>query len=371
MHLPRKPLAAACAALLALSLALAGCSANGGPSQGPAHIFVIVMENHATNQILGNTADAPYLNQLAGKYGVARQYFGVTHPSLPNYLALISGDTQGIWDDCAPGSFVTCAPEEFIQGGDFGPLLTQDQLASATAKPHLFDGKTIVDELESHNISWKAYMESMPAPGYTGESYADKLYAAKHNPFVYFKNVYTNPDRMSKIVPYTQFDKDLSSDNLPNFVWISPNQCNDMHGLAPAGAAAENIPDCGYPASGLDHGAIHIGDTYISKVVPQIMHSKAWNDNSVIVIVWDEDDYAGYAGCCKSPVGVNGTVLGGANAPILIIPSQNAQHIEDVTTPYNHYSLLGTIQKVWGLDCLANTCGLGDSNLMTKFFGQS
>ena len=75
------------------------------------HIFYIMMENHATNQIFGNTADAPYINQLASKYAIAEQYYGVTHPSLPNYLAAISGDFQGIWDDCKAGAAVMCAPE--------------------------------------------------------------------------------------------------------------------------------------------------------------------------------------------------------------------------------------------------------------------
>src|SRR5215470_663632 len=77
------------------------------------HIFVIMMENHATKQIIGNTADAPYINELAEENGVALNYYGVTHPSLPNYLAAISGSYQGIWDDCKAGASVTCAPEEF------------------------------------------------------------------------------------------------------------------------------------------------------------------------------------------------------------------------------------------------------------------
>ena len=110
-------------AAIALLLILASCRGTPTPQQGthsPAsvvtpqgtptqvgsglqHIFYIMMENHSVNDILGNIGDAPYLNQLAKSYGVALQYFGVTHPSLPNYLAAISGDFQGIWDDCAAG----------------------------------------------------------------------------------------------------------------------------------------------------------------------------------------------------------------------------------------------------------------------------
>src|SRR5438105_11266182 len=116
------------------------------------HIFYVMMENHATNQIFGNTTDAPYLNQLANTYGIATHYYGVTHPSLPNYLAAISGDFQGIWDDCAAGATITCAPQELVSS------LTQQEIASASRQPHMFNGQTIVDQLEAQHMTWKAYM---------------------------------------------------------------------------------------------------------------------------------------------------------------------------------------------------------------------
>src|SRR5690348_12369990 len=107
------------------------------------HIFLIMMENHDVSQIFGNTADAPYLNQLANSYGVATRYFGVTHPSLPNYLALISGSFQGVFDDCVAG-------------------------AVCSGVTHMFGGQTLVDQLEAHSLTWKAYMQALPATGYTG-----------------------------------------------------------------------------------------------------------------------------------------------------------------------------------------------------------
>lgn len=123
---------------------IAACGGKSGPSQ-PKHIFVIMMENHGMAEIIGNTADAPYINQLAAQYGVATNYFGVTHPSLPNYLATISGDFQGIWDDCKAGSSVTCAPEEFVPGsGDVtsSTSLTSAQQSSAAAQAHWSSGWT-------------------------------------------------------------------------------------------------------------------------------------------------------------------------------------------------------------------------------------
>lgn len=96
------------------------------PGASLRHIFYIVMENHGTNQIIGNSADAPYLNHLATTYGTAAHFYAITHPSLPNYLAAISGDFQGIWDDCPAEAAVTCAPQVFA------PSLSGEQYSSAS-----------------------------------------------------------------------------------------------------------------------------------------------------------------------------------------------------------------------------------------------
>lgn len=319
------------------------------------HIFYIVMENHSTSSILGNTADAPYLNSMANSYGVATQYFGVTHPSLPNYLAAISGSFQGIWDDCSAGASVTCSPQVF------GSSLTGEEATNAANQPHMFNGQTLVDQLEAHHLSWKAYMQSMPSAGYTGGSTA--LYAQKHNPFVYFSDIHNNPAHLERIVPLTQFNQDITSRNVPNFVWITPDVCNDMHGVSSASAQALGIADCA-----TYDGIIALGDKFISTLVPQIMGSSAWKQGSAIVIVWDEGNGADSSGCCKSPTGGNGTMLGGGNTPIIVITSHGPHHIVLSNNPYNHYSLLATIENIWGLGCLANTCGMIGSDLMTNLF---
>ena len=107
---------------------------------------------------------------LATKYGVATKYFGVTHPSLPNYLAAISGDFQGIFDDCPAGPLVTCPPEEFIPGsgdGTSSQLMTPEQAANAAMIPHWFSGRTIVDQLEEKGMTWSSYFGYLPAAGDT------------------------------------------------------------------------------------------------------------------------------------------------------------------------------------------------------------
>jgi len=375
------PLLAACGSSSEGSSESVGAAAQAletPPSREFKHIFLIMMENHATNEIIGNTADAPYINQLASHAAVAMNYFGVTHPSLPNYLAAFSGSFQGIWDDCKAGASVTCAPEEFVPGsgdGTDGNYLTSAEITSATAKPHWFTGRNLVDQLERKHLSWKAYMQSMPESDKTVE-YAPtdpatgspiKLYAQKHNPFMYFSDIRDNPTRMNNIVSTGSLEHDLESNHVPNFVWISPDQCHDMHGVSPSSAATLGIPSCGYPDSGLDHGAIALGDAFLKDTIGKIMHSPAWQEGSAIVVAWDEDDYAGFAGCCESPRGESGVVLGGANAPALVVTS-HAGHALKTNVPFNHYSLLATIQHLWNLGCLGESCEIPRSGLMTELF---
>lgn len=322
------------------------------PGQQPPplqHIFLIMMENEAASSIFGNTSEAPYLNQLANSYGVAPHYFGVTHPSLPNYLSTISGDFQGIWDDCAAGSASVCAPSAF------GSSLTSREITTASQRPHMFNGPTLVDQLEAKHMTWKAYMQSMPAVGFTG--YATDVYAQKHNPFMYFSRIRNNPARMQRIVPFSQFSSDIQSPTTPNFVWITPDLCHDMHGATP----------CSINILGLGQSSIARGDSFIHSVVPQIMNAPAWKASSAIIIVWDESESSN-AGCCKGPTGVQGTALGGGNVPIIVITSSGPRHISLGRASYNHYSLLATIESLWNLGCLANTCGISGANLLTPLF---
>ncbi len=360
--------------LVVTALLLAGAP-HARADGGFDHVFPIVMENHATGQILGNVVDAPFTNQLAARAGVAANYYGVTHPSLPNYLALLSGAFQGIWDDCKAGAAVTCAPEEFVPGaGDAtdGDCLSAAQVASASAQPHWFGGRTLVEQLQARGLGWKAYMQSMPTGGHDVE-YAPvvngttvKLYAQKHNPFEYFAALHGD----HRIVPFEgEFLADLRSGKVPALAWISPDQCHDGHGVSPSGAALVNLPECRYPSAGLDHGAISLGDQFLRDTVTAIMQSPAWRERSAIVIVWDEDDYGGFDGTKLSPTG-NGFVLGGAHAPLLVVTSSGSPHGTVTYKPANHYTLLGTLQKLWGVGCLENTGKLDERDLLLELFAE-
>jgi hypothetical protein len=206
-----------------------------------SHVFQIVMENHEYSSVIGNSS-APYTNSLAQQYGLATNYYGIRHPSLPNYLAMIGGDTFGITSDCT-----TC-------------------FVNAT---------NLVDRLEGAGKSWKAYMESMPSPCFVGDS---GQYVQRHNPFIYFDDIRTNTARCNKIVPFTQFTTDIQNNSLPNYAWITPNLCNDTH-------------DCG----------VSTGDTWLKTWVPKILASPAWQQNGVLFITYDEGSSS--AGCCTYATG--------------------------------------------------------------------
>jgi phosphatidylinositol-3-phosphatase len=364
-----------------------GSSSDGATATTAAlkHVYVIMMENHAYSQIIGDATDAPNMNMLVQKYGQATKYYGVTHPSLPNYLAAISGDFQGIFDDCNAGPTITCQVEEFVPNsgdGTANALMTAQQAANAATIPHWFSGRTIIDQLEEHGMTWKAYMGDIPATGdVSGGAPADvptnddggtetgNLYAQKHDPFMYFQSIRNSTNRMQKIVPSTNLAADLMATSMPNFVWISPDQCEDMHSVDGPTAAFADAGFCTGSAASNDMSAplIQYGDAYVGNTVKAIMASPTWSEGSAIAIVFDEDDYVQNDGCCNSPTGQNGVTMGGAQVPAIVISSL----VTSPTTsadPYNHYSLLATIQHLWGFDCLANTCGMAGSQLMTKLF---
>ena len=199
------------------------------------HIFIVIMENHGYGEIIGSP-DAPFINQLAARYGVATNYVSVAHPSLPNYLALTGGDTFGITTDCT---------DCFQQA------------------PNL-----VVDRIAPSGRTWRAYMESMPAPGYLGDAYP---YMQKHDPFVYYDDLRTDPAQLANVVPFSQLAADLATAaTTPAFGWITPNMLHDMH-----------------------DGTVAQGDAWLAGQVPVLARLPAWTQQrSLLVITWDEDDNA-------------------------------------------------------------------------------
>ena len=298
-----------------VSMALAGCSLQqSGPPPAPSaripryqHIFLIVMENHDYDDIIGSK-QAPHLNALANQYGLATNYWAVTHPSEPNYVAMIGGSFFGIVDD-------------------------------NSYKQNTIKSPNLGSQLEGANLTWKSYQQGMPSPGYTGETAytSGDVYASKHNPFLNFLPYYPPSQRaaeLAKNVPASQLATDLASGAVPNFSFISPGLCYDMHGD---------------PACGDEDTLVSAGDTYAYDTVNQIMSSSLWSQgNNAIIITWDESTL----GVAFGPAGI--TAAGGHVATI-VIANHGPRGVKD-NTPYNHYALLQSIEDAFGLGCLQNAC---------------
>jgi phospholipase C len=215
--------------LAALALAI-GVPAAGAAPAVPTfkHVVVVVFENHEATNVLG-TADAPTFDELAKRYAVIDDYEAITHPSLPNYLALVSGSTQGIANDCT----------------------------DCTAP-----GPSLADTLEAAGKTWKTYAEGIPHAGFTGAT--SGRYAKKHDPFLYFPSVASNRSRRARIVGLPQLASDVRTNTLPTFSLVVPDLCNDMHNCS-----------------------VRTGDTWLKQQIVPLLSSPALF-GGVVFVVFDE-----------------------------------------------------------------------------------
>jgi hypothetical protein len=199
-------------------------------------VVVIVFENKSAGEVLDNSA-APTFGRLARRYAVLADYVGVAHPSLPNYVGLVSGSTHGITTDCTDCTVA---------------------------------GRSLADTLEAAGKSWKTYAEGLPTTGFTGAS--SGRYAKKHDPFLYFRNVLASPARLRRVVPLSRLSRDLARDELPDFSLIVPDLCHDMH-------------DC----------SVAVGDAWLRGFLPQLLQSPQLRDG-VVFVVFDEGPHSDRAG---------------------------------------------------------------------------
>jgi hypothetical protein len=192
------------------------------------HVVLVVFENHEASSIAGSP-DAPTFNRLARRYATLTDYTAVAHPSLPNYLALVSGSTHGISSDCT------------------------DCVVRA---------RSLADTLAGAGKTWKTYAEDLPYRGFTGASAG--RYAKKHDPFLYFRDVVASRARRDRVVPFPQLGRDLARHRLPDFSLVIPNLCDDMH-------------DC----------SVATGDAWLKAHVVPLLHSRELR-GGVVFVVFDE-----------------------------------------------------------------------------------
>lgn len=411
----------ASAAALAAGLCTLGHAAEGPVPHGVPHldhVFVVVMENHGYSQILNNP-NAPFINSYAKSANLATNYFAIGHPSLTNYLEIVGGSNFGVQSDNYPDWHSTGCTPNLITGipntdnpasskicpiAGIGSDATTpavdttnevqgtpgenniDGVASVPSAKNIL-GITIGDQLDRAGLSWKSYQESLPAQGADRVNYSDgfftdstdfskitptlnpalstkdvvALYAAKHNPFVYFRNVQEGKDDDNSLRNSVGFDgakglyADLASGHVPSLSFIAPNQCNDQHGRGNAGAFCNYDPSDDGSQAGLNPALIYRGDQTVKQLVSAIKHSPVWHQgHNAIVVVWDENDYS------TAP---------NINQVTLIADTNYGVHKVTSSKRYTHFSLLRTLEAGFNLPCLNHACDKS-TDVMADLFAE-
>lgn len=312
------------------------------------HVFIIVLENENESSSFGPGAQSPYLAQTLPSMGVfLPNYYGIGHASLDNYVAMISGqapDSQ-TQNDCSTYA-------------DFTPTQsTLDANGQATGSGCVYPASapsvpTIAGQLTAAGDSWKGYMQSMPSacshPSLgspdteQGENPAD-TYATRHDPFMYFHSIVDDSAScQSHVVNLSALQNDLGSvATTPNYAFITPDVCSDGHDS-----------NCADPS---EHGGYSGINDFLSSWVPRITSSPAFKQDGLLAVIFDESASDNTA-CCGEIAGPNAASPGkagpggGKTGAVLVSPF--IQGGTSSTTAYNHYSLLASIEDLFGLSRL-------------------
>lgn len=329
----------------------------GAPSTLPPvrHVFIIMLENESYQVTFGPQSIAPYLAQELPKQGALLSgYYGIGHFSLDNYIAMISGQAPN------PATQADCTTfSEFAPTAKKTDANGQLPGAGCVYPKRI---RTIANQLTDAGFTWKAYMEDMgkdpsresatcahPVIGtldVTEHATPQDQYAAKHNPFVYFHAIIDNKTYCDdRVVNLDQLTKDLARvDSTANFVYITPNLCHDGH----------DAP-CKNGEGGPGGGGLKAADAFLRTWVPRIVESPAFKQDGLLIVTFDEGNDG--ATCCNEKPLPGGPQPGGKIGPgggqigaVLLSPFIAPGTKSD--TEYNHYSLLRTLEDVFGLSHL-------------------
>lgn len=270
-----------CFAVASIALVLTGClaatpQARAATLPRPAHVVVVMEENHSFSDIIGSSS-APYINSLAQQGALFSHSFAITHPSEPNYLAIFSGSTQGITNDSCP---------------------------------HTFTAANLGSELIGAGLSFIGYSEGLPQTGST--VCTSGKYARKHNPWVNFTNVPSGDNQ-----PFSNFPSSSNFSALPTLSFVVPNLNDDMH-----------------------DGTIQQGDTWLkNNIDPYVQWAK--QNNSLLIVTWDEDDNS-------------------QNNQIPTIFVGQSVKAGTYSETINHYNVLRTLEDMYGLAAVGNSATASD-----------
>lgn len=331
------------------------------------HVLVILLENKGYDRTFGPGSAAPYLSQtLTAEGKLLTNYYGIGHNSLPNYLALVSGQ--------APNPYTQADCPYFSPWFGVGvvPPVTQ---AVGVGCVYPRNVPTVAGQFEAKGLRWAGYAEDMgndpvrdndttcahPPIGPlstdpTQQATATDQYATRHNPWVYFQAVLDRPSCQANDVPLTHLTGDLADPSTaPAYALIVPNLCNDGHDATCTGT---NV-------AGTHEGGLHAADLWLQQWVPTILQSPTYQaGRTAVVITFDEAEFpSDSSACCgeipgpDSPVpGING-MGGGRVGAVVLSPCVTPGTTTGVG--YNHYSLLHTVEDQFGLPALGMAAGPG------------
>jgi phosphatidylinositol-3-phosphatase len=311
-----------------------------GSAPSVGHVFVINLENKSFRTTWGAQSAAPYLARtLRGQGVLLSHYFATAHHSLPDYVAQVSG--QGP----SPATQADCGRYTVFR--TTGPAVKPQQaVGNGCVYPRSV--KTIGDQLSAQGLGWRAYLEDMtrpcqhPALGASDpwhKATSTSQYATRHNPFVYFRSITSRAAYCkSHDVPLTELAGDLQKTSTTRaLTYITPDLCHDAHDRT----CADGGP-----------GGLRAANAFLKRWVPLIRRSPAYQADGMLVITSDESEGSA-AACCGEGAGPNVakpgiTGMGGGRVGALVLsPSVTAGAVS--ATPYNHYSLLATLEDLFGL----------------------
>jgi len=404
--------------VLVAALAVSAIAQEGPVPKGIPHldhVFLIMMENHGYKQVLNNP-NAKFINSYAKSANLATNYFAVAHPSLTNYLEQVGGSNFGVHSDNPPEWHSGCEPNlktgtvntdsppspnicPIWGSGTDAATPVLDCTNEVTGPPCEINingtlsypavsttlGITIADQLAAAGLTWKTYQESLPLTGPNKVNYSDgeytnltdfskinpqlnpplnsgdivQLYAVKHNPFAYFRNVQQGINPLVSFAQMSAFDgsgglwADIASGDVPNFSYIVPNQCNDQHGRGNGTAFCNFDPNDNGTQAGLNPALIQLGDQAVQKIVTAIHNSPVWNrGHNAIVVTWDENDYS------VQPI---------INQVVTIVDTNYGFHGTQSGQFYVSFSLLRSIEGGFGLPCLNHACDASTATMSDMF----
>ena len=320
------------------------------------HVFLILLENEPFARTFGPESPAPYLARVLAPAGaLLRRYYAIGHSSLPNYVALISGQAPN------PATQLDCP--QYVDFRPVPPRFGPYGQALGAGCVYPWQVRTLADQLEATGRTWKGYMEDMGRDprresgtcGHSRLGATESLleatpadaYAVKHDPFMYFHSIIDERARCAAhVVNLAQLAVDLQHlATTPQYVFITPNLCHDGHDA---------------PCASGEAGGLAAADDFLRRWVPSILQSAAYQRDGLLIITFDEaagSDAETVAACCgerpllgtREPPGIAGPG-GGRVGAVLLSRRIRPGTVSDV--PYNHYSLLRSVERLFGLPLL-------------------